>query len=464
MLEAGHLQAIKRVDQGLDPDSAPPLSGSLKPAVASAILAAALLFNAAMVLAVLPHSASADYNLSSGDLYDLIANNVAQGHGYRLDPSMGPTMLREPGYPLLLAGMFKIVGQGEQGPRVLCIILAFAASLILLRLVREVTGDRLTALVTALLFLVYPGILMAEARSGVEMASVFTCLLFMLALHRALGRGALSMYGVAGALLGLATLVRSEVVVFPLFVLLYLLVSSQGWGERLKVVLRMAVLGASTIVVMSPWIIRNYLLVHTLVPTSSISGTSSQEGLYTCKHLSQYGTFYLTQQAAGRERAQVAGQLGVPFEGAYYYQFFYSPQDELTFNRALLDRVGKEYRSNPSVLADCAAQNLVKFWFLGKTPRATQMNVLLQLPLLGLAAGGIVVLWKRKRLRDATTALLYILYIPLVHAPIIAHARHSMLVVPYVLLFAAVFVVSMWTAFRTSDSPRQPLNIAPREQ
>ena len=76
------------------------------------ILFAALLVNAAIVLVGLPEVRSplspdlTAYSMNFGDLYDLIAKNLDQGNGYRVDPAMGNTMLREPGYPLLLAAVF----------------------------------------------------------------------------------------------------------------------------------------------------------------------------------------------------------------------------------------------------------------------------------------------------------------------------------------------------------------------
>ncbi len=103
---------------------------------------------------------------------------------------MGETMLREPGYPLLIAAVFKIGTYSDQGPRVACILLAFGAALVLLRLTRKITGDRTIALIAALLFLVYPGTLVAEARAGNDIRRRHsTTLLFILALYRAVEEG-----------------------------------------------------------------------------------------------------------------------------------------------------------------------------------------------------------------------------------------------------------------------------------
>ena len=419
------------------------------------ILIAALLANAAIVLVVLPEVRSRlalTYSMDFGDLYDLIGKNLDQGNGYRVDAAMGNTMLREPGYPLLLAAVFKLGGYGIQQARAACVLLAFGAALILLRLTRKITGDAMTALAGALLFLLYPGILVAEARAGVEIPSIFTVLLFVLVLYGAVEKGYLWRYWASGSLLGVAVLVRSEVLLFPLPLLVYLLLGARGLVEGRKVVERIAVLALGALVVISPWITRNYLLVHEFVPTATVAGVAAQEGLYTCENAASAEPFWLGQRRAGFERAELATRLGKPFTGPYY-QLFYTPQDEVAFNHALLNQVSTEYRSHPALLARCAAKNLFfNFWFLGKTRQSVLLNVVMQAPLLGLAIGGAVVLWKRGLLRKAGIVLLYILYIPAVHAPIIAHARHSTLIVPFLAILAAASLVSAWRALTKQNS------------
>src|SRR4051812_16953171 len=85
------------------------------------ILFAAFVVNATIVLVGLPEVRSPlelTYSMGFGDLYDLIAKNLYEGNGYRVDAAMGSTMIREPGYPLLLAAVFKFAGYGIQQARV----------------------------------------------------------------------------------------------------------------------------------------------------------------------------------------------------------------------------------------------------------------------------------------------------------------------------------------------------------
>jgi len=433
----------------------------------SLILFAALFVNAAMVLVGLPKVSSAlrlTYSMSFGDFYDVIAKNLAEGNGYRIYPTLGETMIREPGYPLLLAVVFKLGGYGIQQARVACVLLAFGAALILLRLTRKITGDTMTALVAALLFLFYPGVLVAETHAGIEIPCIFTVMLFMLAVDGAVKKGSLWRYGGAGLLLGAAVLVRSVVLLFPVLLLIYLLLRAKGWAGRRNVIESIAVLALGTAAVMSSWIIRNYKLVHTFVPTATVAGVAAQTGLYTCENASPDEPFFLTDTKAGRDRAEIAKQLRIPFVSAYYYQIFYTPQGELKFDQALRKNVSAEYRSHPALLARCAVKNLFfNFWFLGKTAKSVLLNVLVQAPLLALALAGFVVLWKRKRLCNAGIILLYILYIPAVHAPILAQARYSMLVAPFLTMLAAVFLVSAGHRLRAQHSNVQDLGFRYQE-
>lgn len=412
----------------------------------SLILFVALLVNAAMVLVGLPRVSSAlrlTYNMSFGDFYDVIAKNLAGGNGYRIYPTLGDTMIREPGYPLLLAVVFKLGGYGIQQARVVSVLLAFGAALMLLKLTRRVTGDRMTALVAALLFLFYPGVLVAETHTGIEIPCVFTVMLFMLALYSAMEKGSLWRYGGAGLIFGVAVLVRSVVLLFPVLLLIYLIFRAKGWEERRKVAEGIAVLIIGTAAVMSPWIIRNYKLVHSFVPTATVAGVAAQTGLYTCENASPDRPFYMTDTEAGFERSEIAKQLRIPFVEAYYYQIFFTPQEELEFDQALRKNVFAEYRTHPEILARCATKNLLfNFWFLGKTPVSVLLSVLVQAPLLAMALAGIVFSWKQNRLRNGGIIALYVFYIPIVHAPILAQARYSIVVVPFMIIFVAVLLVS----------------------
>jgi 4-amino-4-deoxy-L-arabinose transferase-like glycosyltransferase len=419
------------------------------------ILIAAFLLTAAMLFLVLPRLGQVmvpEYSLGFADGYDLIANNLVHGNGYRFSGNTSETMLREPGYPLLLAVVFKVGGYHIGTVRWANWLLTIGIAFLMLCLTQMVTNDRTTSLIATLLFLFYPSTLISEARGGVEILFILVVLVFMLSLHHAVAKGNRWRYLVAGLALGVVVQVRSTPLVFPFFLLLYLLLFANGATERLKAVTNVAVLVLGMVIVMVPWVVRNFMLVHQLVPTATVQGVALQEGQYTCRHLTFDDNFYAVQNQAGRMRAAIATELGFPFEGAYYYQAFYDARDEWTFNKILFQKAEKEYVDHPALLAGCVCKNLFNFWFLGKTWHATWLNMVVQVPLLVLAIGGLVVLRKRGQLPRMGIMLTFVLCIVAVHLPTIAHARHSVPLVPFLVIPAGVSVMSIWLKYRTHAS------------
>jgi 4-amino-4-deoxy-L-arabinose transferase-like glycosyltransferase len=410
----------------------------------------ALIIAAVVLFAILPkytQVVAPEYGLGFADGYELIANNLIHGHGYRLDANASETMMREPGYPLFLAVLFKLAGYSLTSVRWANWLLTCGIAFLLMHLANRLTGDRTVALVATLLFLLYPSTLISEARGGVEILFILVLLVFMVSLHYAVGNGMLRNYFVAGLALGVVVQVRSTPLVFPFFLLIYLLLFGGQANERLKTTLRVAVLVLGMLVVMIPWIVRNYALVSHFVPTATVQGVAAQEGQYTCQHMAFGTDFYASQIQAGNMRDAVAVDDDLRFEGAYY-QLFFDPHDEWAFNKILFQRVEKEYFDHPSLLADCACKNLFNFWFLGRTWQATKLNMLVQSPLLLLAVSGLYIVLKRGELARFGIILVFIFCIVAVHLPTIAHTRHSVPLLPFLAIPASVALVSFWRKLR----------------
>jgi 4-amino-4-deoxy-L-arabinose transferase-like glycosyltransferase len=428
------------------------LIGGRQTRLVGAVLVGAFIIKAVLLFVVLPavsKSVSPTYSIGFADLYDLIGDNVARGVGYRVEAGTTDTMMREPGYPLFLAGVFKIGGYNIEAARFANLLLAVGIALMLMRLARKLTDDPAVPLVGTLLFLFYPAILVSEARGGIEIVFIFVVMLFMLALHQAVEKGERWRYLVAGASLGVVVLFRGSPMVFPAFLLGYFLLTANSLAERFRSMLNIGILVLGMLVVMTPWVYRNYLLSGRLVLTATVQGISAQEGQFTCERLSAAHEFKPLQDEAAMARNAVAAQLGRPFIG-FYYQYFYSPLDEMAFNDRLLSNVTTHYRNNPMLLPRCVAQNLFfNFWFLGKTWGATSLNAVVQLPLLGFALSGVYLLWKRGRLRKVALILGFSVCIVAVHVLVIAHARHSVPIVPFLSMLASISLVAIWRSWRT---------------
>jgi 4-amino-4-deoxy-L-arabinose transferase-like glycosyltransferase len=416
-----------------------------------AVLMVAFLTTAAILFLVVPRLENAfalRYSVLFQDGYDLIANNLAHGNGYRWDANMGETMIREPGYPLFLAVVFKLGGYHLGAARFANWLLSIGISLMIMRLSRLVIDDEKVALIASLLFLLNPGTLICEARGGVEVLFIFAILVFMLALHRAVETRSPVRYLIAGLVLGVVVQIRSTPIAFPALLMLYLCLTAIGMRERLRVVSNVTILTLGMVAVMAPWTIRNYLLVHEFVPTATVQGLAIQEGQYTCENVSSGRSFYVLQTEAGQKRDELAAQLGIQV-GNQYYQVFSSPQDEWRLNQALLHGARAEYAQHPALFATCVARNTLNFWFLGKTQKVTSVNVSIQLPMLLLAVSGLYLLHRRGELRKMGVILMFCLAIFAVHLAVIAAARYSIPVIALLTIPAGVSVVSIWRKYST---------------
>jgi 4-amino-4-deoxy-L-arabinose transferase-like glycosyltransferase len=419
-----------------------------------AVLLLVFLTTAAILFLVVPRLENAfalRYSVLFQDGYDLIANNLAHGNGYRWDANMGETMIREPGYPLFLAVVFKLGGYHLGAARFANWLLSIGIAFMIMRLARLVTNDDKIALIASLLFLLYPGTLICEARGGVEILFIFAILVFMLALHQAVETRSPVRYLIAGLVLGVVVQIRSTPMVFPVFLLFYLVLIAKDLRERLKAVSSVAILTLGMAAVMAPWTIRNYLLVHEFVPTATVQGLAIQEGQYTCENVSSGSSFYELQTEAGQQRDAVAAKLGI-HAGNQYYQVFATPQDEWKLNHVLLQEAKSKYSSDPALFATCTARNALNFWFQGKTRKITSANLVVQLPMLILATTGLFLLWKRGLLRNMGIILTFSLSILAVHMVVIAAARYSIPVIALLTIPAGVPVVSIWRKYSTHAS------------
>jgi len=422
------------------------------------IVSIALLVYALVLFGVLPQLGrivGPHYGIGFADDYDLLAKSLASGHGYRFGPELPPTMMREPGYPLFLAGVFTVLGHSIEAARLANLVLAGLAGFLVIRLARLAGLTPGESSLAAALFLFHPGTLISAARGGFEMFFVFLMMLATLALFRATRTGNAGHYLITGFVLGLAVLTRSTVALFPLLVLAYFVVTARGAKERGNYCTGFALLFAVTALVVSPWVIRNYRVSGDLVPTNTVQGVAAHAGMHICKGLSlDRGVQELDTRAAD-ERNRLAKSLGYSFTPGYY-QYFHTTGEELAFNRHLLREVMGEYVSSPGLWLKCATQNLFNFWFAGKSWRVTVMNAGLQLPLLALALLGAYWLWRTGRWSGVALPVLFILYLYALHVPIHAQARYSVPLVPLLAILAsagvtALVTLTQWLALRRKD-------------
>jgi hypothetical protein len=137
-------------------------------------------FFIAVLLPIILEKVAIPYTVGFVDDYDLIARNLAEGNGFRFFPETALTIVREPGYPIVLATVFALFGYSITAAQLLNCFLAAAVAGITATIARQLTSDRLAVHGALLIYLFHPATLVAISRGGFvilfELALV-TCVL-----------------------------------------------------------------------------------------------------------------------------------------------------------------------------------------------------------------------------------------------------------------------------------------------
>jgi 4-amino-4-deoxy-L-arabinose transferase-like glycosyltransferase len=299
-------------------------------------------------------------------------------------------------------------------------------------------------LLSPLLFLLHPAILLAETIGKTE--TLLSCLvaLFMLTLYKALESNKRVDYFVVGGILGLASLVKSTFMLFPAFLFVYLLFLKRHSRTTRSVLTNVVAIIIVMLVILSPWIVRNYLVTGMFIPSTSLFGCSVYNGQYICKNLSTEKGILTLDMETAMQREEMAKEWGRPLFKLHYHQYFYSTVDEVEFDKYLLREALEEYRKSPSLLLKCPLINLFNFWFGGGTWLTTFLNMVVQLPYLILATIGVYLCIRRGQARLIGPIILFMAYYVSVHLPIFGRARYSVVLIPFLAVLSSIALGTVW--------------------
>ncbi len=209
--------------------------------------------------------------------------------GFRGEPSAR----RAPAYPIMLAGIRRMVGGNLLAVRIAQGTLDALTAVIVFATVLSF-GSRRAALISGLLYALYPIYIFNASELMTEVLVLFFTGLATWAVSRSLPGGSTIAAALAGIACGLLALTReNNLLIVPLWMGVLLWEGyrdgpragshdggrsgsqdgrSSGWRSAVR---RPAVLLAAALLTYAPWVVRNSLLFHALVPT----GTSGGENL-----------------------------------------------------------------------------------------------------------------------------------------------------------------------------------------
>jgi len=256
-----------------------------KPLVYALLLIAAFSFRGA-VARFLPNDSPDD-----GKLYAQIARNVLEQHVYshETEPPFGPTLIRLPGYPLFLSGVYSLFGHNDNTAVRIVQALIDTATCGLIALVAfywepDEGRKRASAIAALGLAAVCPFTTIYVATILTETPTMFLalamCLTATLAFQATNQRQTLLLWLATGLVAGVAVLFRPDSGLFALAIGITLVVATLGRASEVKLeskreevlyrTARTSYLGAifslAFCLVLAPWAVRNYRVFHLFQP------------------------------------------------------------------------------------------------------------------------------------------------------------------------------------------------------
>lgn len=395
--------------------------------------------------------------MTKADLYSNIAVSLLEGHGFVGKPNGEPILWRGPLYPAFLAMVYGLWGR-ENVSAVLITqgVLAAATATFVWWIGSQLYG-KTVGFLAAIGFAVYP--LSAYYTGRFMPESLFTLILtgVSIAMMWAVRSGKAVHFGIVGALIALATLIKPVALGFAPFLALYVLY--RGRQVLRRAVIQVVALMSSFVMVVMPWTLRNYTVTGTFIPVATGVGYSFWSGNQTIsdgrdeREMDEETLHRMVEHRRailaaylGRDIEQVAAALGMP--RTHHDVVNITPEED----RALLQAGLNQMLSHPGSTLVLWGKKFYRFWFDIFWPQnrwAQGYVIAMQGVFLGLACLG----WRRalKEKLSVWPVLLPVAYFTAIYVVTSATLRYSVPLAPLLMLFAAIGLcdilsrVPVWT-------------------
>lgn len=357
--------------------------------------------------------------------YDIPAQTMLAGKGFLLESGQ-PTAQRTPIYPLFLAVIYLIFGRSAIVVQLIQSLVDTVSCYLIFVIALKVFESRTVAVVSALLYAFYFPAVKFVGCILTETLFTFLLLVFVITFLRVLEVLDWKRFLLSGVVLGITSLCKPTTQLLPFFLIILLPLFLIRKVKTLCLVRNLAILAIATVIILTPWAIRNYLVFGYFTPASSIGGKT----FYYGNHLLTYG---LAEETVPTNKTWHVWHRVILQAGMLSGNEF--EQDKMLFHKGL-ENIKHYTLWQISVLL---SKKFFLFWVNWKFS---------QLPLLSIAyllVSGILVMLSLVgffTLKDdswtmAIPLISIILYFVLTHVVITTGQRLSIPIMPYIIVFAA---------------------------
>jgi 4-amino-4-deoxy-L-arabinose transferase-like glycosyltransferase len=366
------------------------------------------------------------------------AQLIVHGDGFR-DPSY--PVYAPPLYAVFISAFLTLFGDNQLPVKIAQTILDSLTVVFGYVVIRETLGIH-TGMLSAGIMAVYPFSIYLSTTIGSEPLFTFFLSAFMLLALYAIRFQNTYYYCAAGVLLGLATLTRGATQFFPIVFLAILMLIHR---PTKKLLFSYGAFCLSFVMVISPWALRNHLVLDDFIPVGTAGGwvflQGSTEIFLTSNALQEWPAYYETLLAIS---------VNVPPIGS-------KPSAIDKFNaRAGIENYKSRLRNDPVSFIPFLTKKFLRLWYAGESGRNDMIVLSVNLLLYVFAVAGLVLAWYRK-IPLAWLPAGIVGYFVLVHWVSLPLFRYMMPVMPYLIGFAASAVISICNGSGRLHSPDKKL-------
>ena len=350
-----------------------------------------------------------DVGITVGDCYHCIATRILEhGFGEGFGPPSKPL-----GFPVFLAGMYKLFGQNFLLVRLVQAVLDSLSCLIIMQIGILLFGRR-TGILAGMLAAGYPFFIREAARFGAETLFMLLFLTSMFFVLRASRGQRTSDMAWGGLFLGLSTLVKpAPIVLIPLVVGFLGVVLRPRAKQLLVLVFAFCVLPPLLSV---PWGLRNFSMGYGFVTTETLGGLTFYMGN------SELTEIIFTE---GKLSEEIRRGLK-PYPSSHHY-----------------DKAFQFIRENPGTYVKLLALKVGEFWRMFPLENRDIFGITAHslIPPLGLA--GLFLGWRR-RTRETVFLVLMMLNLTVFFTIYMTELRYRVpLADPFLLVYASLLILAV---------------------
>ncbi|MCI0489866.1 MAG: glycosyltransferase family 39 protein [Blastocatellia bacterium] len=237
------------------------------------------------------------------DTYDLRARSILEGEGllgpYDINPSRTVWLAQAPGYSIYLGGVYSLVGRDFFKVQLVQNAINSISPILMFLIVGSLLSWRVGVASGVLAAISHhlshiSNFILPDSLSALPILSA----VYFLIMARRYDRGSYWLYALAGAMTGIASWLRPQVMLLALFMLVMLVMISR---RRWPMARRAALMTAVSIIVIAPITIKNYLVYGEFVPITIGAGIVLWEGIGESNRGAEFGAVAKDHEVAAQE-------------------------------------------------------------------------------------------------------------------------------------------------------------------